>query len=206
MRATYTPEQILGSRSKLAVLRLLWRSRDPLNASQLAGRTGLTRPAVAAVLEDLAKAGVVRSSPAGRAIVHVIERGNVYVERWVYPIFESEWELPDLLLEEIEKRFEDLAVSAVLFGSYARGEQTTDSDVDLVLVAPDAKSKRTLERELESYSSEFRIRWGAPLSVITYEQREASTLPSRAPALWESLTREGVSIFGPSPWEWTDDE
>lgn len=206
MRATYTPEQILGSRSKLAVLRVLWRSRDPLNASHIAARTGLTRPAVAAVLEDLAQAGVVRSSPAGRAIVHVIERKNVYVERWVYPIFEHEWELPDLLVEEIEDRFENLAVAAVLFGSYARGEQTPESDVDVVLVASDARSKRAIERELESFSTEFRIRWGAPLSAITYDQREASTLPSRAPALWDSLTQEGVSIFGPSPWEWTDDE
>lgn len=206
MKATHTPEKLLGSRSKLGVLRVLWRSHDPLNASQIASRTGLTRPAVSSALLDLNQAGAVRSSPAGRAIVHSLERGNIYVERWIEPVFRSEWELPDVLLEEIEHTFSNLAVSGVMFGSYARGQQTSDSDIDLVLVAADSRSKRAIERLLESYLSEFRVRWGAPLSAVTYDQNEANTLRSRAPSLAASLMDEGITVFGSGPADWVEDD
>jgi DNA-binding transcriptional ArsR family regulator len=71
MRPNHSIEDLLGSRSRIAVLRELWGVSVPLNASQIAARVHLTRPAVAAVLRDLGEAGIVSSSSAGRANVHI---------------------------------------------------------------------------------------------------------------------------------------
>jgi predicted nucleotidyltransferase len=206
MRPTHTIESILGTRSRLAVLRVLRGVRVPLNASQIAARTGLTRPAVASVLDHLGTMGIVRSSSAGRANVHVLERDNVYVARLLEPLFQAEESVPDAMAEDLRSAFGDSAESVVLFGSYGRGDQQDGSDVDLVLVAGDQAGKQALERAVDDYGPGFRTRFGATLSPLVYEAREAAALWRTAPGLAESLRRDAVVVSGTAPWEWTEDE
>jgi DNA-binding transcriptional ArsR family regulator len=205
MRPTHTIESILGTRSRLAVLRVLRGVRVPLNASQIAARTGLTRPAVASVLDHLGDMGIVRSSSAGRANVHLLERDNVYVTRLIEPLFQAEESIPDAMLDDLRSAFEDSAESVVLFGSYGRGDQQDTSDVDLVLVAGDREGKETLERAVDEYGPGFRARFGATLSPLVYEAREAASLWRTAPGLAESLGRDAVVVAGTAPRDWTED-
>lgn len=206
MKPTHSIESILGSRSRVAVLRVLLGVSVPLNASQIATHARLTRPAVASVLEDLGAMGIVRSSSAGQANIHQLERRNLYVERLIEPLFAAEQQLPGDLESDLRTAFEDETESIVLFGSYARGEQEIGSDIDVVFVASDATGKQALDRRLQSYAQEFRTRYGASLSEITYEAREANALWRTAPAFLESLRRDAVVVSGRGPWEWVDDE
>lgn len=206
MKPTHSVEEILGTRSRVAVLRVLWGARSPLNTSQIAARAHLTHPAATSAVELFAAAGIVRSSSAGRANVHLIERSNVYVQSYIEPLFSAEQALPELLIQELKSVFENRAQSVILFGSYARSAQEVTSDVDIALVATDARSKSDLDDMLHAYGAQFRERWGASLSPVTYEAREANALWRAAPAFWQSLNDDGVVILGRAPWEWTDDE
>ncbi len=206
MRPTHRIESFLGSRSRIAVLRVLISVEIPLNASQIAAMAHLTRPAVTSVLHDYAAMGLVRSSSAGRANVHVLNRENVHVQRLVIPLFAAEQELPERLESDLLAAFGHCAESIVLFGSYARGEQDSRSDIDVVLVADGATSKQALDRQLDSVVREFRARYGVSLSALTYETRDANALWRTAPALLESLRRDGLVVHGRGPWEWSDDE
>lgn len=203
MRPTYTIESILGSRSRIAVLRVLLGVTVPLNASQIAERTGITRPAVATALDDLAAAGIVQSSSVGRANAHVLVRENVYVRRIIEPAFSGEATIPDDLVEYLRAGFGDLAQSVVLFGSYARGDQDASSDVDVVLVAADADSKTRLERAAYDLMSDFHRRFGTHLSPLIYDRAEAADLGNRAPVLMASLREDGVTVHGLHLWEWS---
>ncbi len=206
MNPTLTIESLLGSRSRVAVLRVLLGVTIPLNASQIAVHAGLTRPAVATVLDELAAMGIVRSSSAGRANVHLLERRNIYVEQLIAPLFAAEQNLPQNLEDDLRATFADAAESIILFGSYARGEQQIGSDVDVVLVARDRSEKQLLDERVRTYSPAFQARYGAALSDITYEAREARALWRTAPAFLESLKRDAVVVSGRGPWEWTEDE
>lgn len=206
MKPTHSIEALLGSRSRIAVLRALWRATTPLSTSQIAERIRLTRPAVKSALDGFVSAGLVGRSSAGSANVHWLERDNVYAQQYGGRLFEAEIELPQLLEDDLEENFDDVAEAAVLFGSYARGDQEAQSDVDVVLVAADAESKRALDERALDYGTTFRRRWGASLSALTYEAREAGALWRTAPALADSLQSEGLVIFGKGPWEWVEDE
>lgn len=206
MKPTVSIESLLGSRSRVAVLRVLLGVTVPLNASQIAALTGLTRPAVSTVLDELGAMGIVRSSSAGRANVHLLERQSVYVEQLISPLFEAEQSLPQTLEDDLHATFADSAESILLFGSYARGEQRIGSDVDVVLVASDQAEKRVLDERVRSYAPTFRARYGAALSDITYDAQEARALWRTAPAFLESLKKDAVVISGRGPWEWTEDE
>jgi len=202
MRPTQTAEELLGSRSRIAVLRVLRGVSVPLNASQISARTGLSRPAVATVLDNLAAAGIVQASSAGRANVHVLVRDNVYVERIIEPVFSGEEAIADELVKHLRARFQELAVSVILFGSYARGDQDLSSDVDVVLVAADSHTKGLLESAAYNLMGEFYARFGAHLSPLVYDREEAADLEARAPDLFASLQEDGLTICGLSAWEW----
>ncbi len=195
-------ESILGSRSRVRVLGVLNGVEVPLNVSQIAARAGLSKPAASTALAELAAMGLVDGSPAGRSVVHWIVRENVFVERIVAPAFRQEQEIPDLLVKEIGREFAHVAVSVVLFGSYARGEQSDSSDVDVVLVGRDAAGKRELEEAADAYARAFRHRFGATLSPLVYDLDEASSLRQRAPQLFETIERDAVVVFGLTPVEW----
>jgi predicted nucleotidyltransferase len=202
MRPTHTVEEILGSRSRIVVLRVLRGVGVPLNASQIAARTGLTRPAVASVLADFADMGIVQSSSAGRANVHTLVRDNALVVRLIEPLFSAEELLPEELLAKLRDAFCDTADSVVLFGSYARGDQNADSDVDLALVARDPGAKELLERTAAARGSEFRRQFGATLSPLIYDASEAAALHATAPGLFESIGRDGIVLSGTRPDQW----
>lgn len=205
MRPTYTVENLLGTRSRIAVLRVLHGVSVPLNASQIAARIGRTHPAVTAVLTDFASMGIVQQTPAGRATVHWLNRSSVYVENLLEPLFQAERDLPESLIDDLAWAFRDVAISVVLFGSYARGEQTPESDVDVALVAKSSATKSALETTAADHAIEFRDRFGASLSFLVYALDEAAALSRTSPELAESISRDGIVISGLSPWEWNDD-
>lgn len=206
MRPTHRIESFLGSKSRVAVLRILASTDLPLNASQIARQAHLTRPAATTVLDDLASMGFVRSSSAGRANVHLLNRLNVYVERIILPLFQAEAAMPEMLEADLRASFGEQAESIVLFGSYARGDQHTNSDIDVVLIAGSDTDKQALDRTVDLVAREFRSRYGVPLSAMTYAATEAEELGRTAPALLESLREDGLVIKGKGPWEWSADE
>ena len=202
MRPTQTIETLLGSRSKLAVLRVLHGVAVPLNASQLASRTGLSWTAVSTVLDELAEAGVVNSSSAGRANIHSLNRESIYVTELIDPLFAAEDRIPDELLADLSRTFEPHALALVVFGSYARGEQASDSDVDVAIVAAAPTTRDLVEVAVDNYQAHFLSRYGAPLSAIVYEAAEAAALSAAAPSFAARLIGDALVVFGPHPREW----
>ncbi|HEX9094176.1 MAG TPA: nucleotidyltransferase domain-containing protein [Coriobacteriia bacterium] len=199
-------ESVFGTRSRVRVLRVLHGVQVPLNASQVAARTGLSQPAVAKALDELAALGIVASSPAGRAWVHWLVRDNLYVQRMVDPVLAAETDISRQLLDDLDSWFGPAAASVVLFGSHARGEQRADSDIDVVLVASDERGKEQLETVVQEASPVLRRRYGASLAPIIYDLREASALWRRAPDLWASIERDGVVVRGLAPSDWRGDD
>ena len=177
MRPTLTASDILGVRGRVDVasaLRILWGVTVPLTRARThcththththTHRRGHARAAAhdpsrgvrdtAFTSETRTWSGAVlrAGAGAGGGGRRWILRDNVYVEKVVDPVFSAERDIPDLMLDELRTELEPLAISVVLFGSYARGDQTTESDVDLVAVGEDRSAKTALESRLATFS------------------------------------------------------
>lgn len=202
MRPTYHIEQILGSRSRVRVLRELAGVRVPLNAAQIAARAGITRPAAGSVLAEFASMGLTENMDVGNARVHWLIHENIHVELLVKRAFEFESHVADMLLEDLRERFAGAAESVLLFGSYARGDQEQESDIDVVLVGADERQKSDLDQLVADELGAFGRRWGASLSVLTYTVDEAAALWRHSPELQRSLEQDGVVVSGRGPSEW----
>jgi predicted nucleotidyltransferase len=206
MRPTLTATDLFGSRGRVDVLRILWGVNVPMTAADVARRSRLTHPAATAVLRSLAHEGLVATGPAGRGHTYWIVRDNVYVESFLDPAFNAERQVPEILAGELSEKLGPLAISIVMFGSYARGQQSTESDIDIVVVTQDESAKVDLAAALPEVTHRFRRRFGASLSALVYARREAADLAVRSPQLWASIQAEGVTVFGLSANEWAANE
>lgn len=206
MRPTLTLSHLLGSRGRIDVLRVLWGLHVPVTAAEVARRTRLSHPAAAQVLRQLNEEGVVSSAPAGRGFTYWLARENVYVEEVLDPAFLAERDIPDMMVGEIENALRDTSVSVILFGSYARGDQTIESDVDLIAVSEDAAGKTDLQSAVDALAAAFPTRFGAHLSTIVYSRDEAEDLPRRAPDLYRSLSDDGIRVSGMDLYDWVRGE
>ena len=203
MRPTLTASDLFSSRGRVDVLRVLWGVKVPLTAADVARRVRMTHPGATGILRSLVDYGLVSSSPAGRGHTYWLNRDDVYVDSMLDPVFAAEHEIPEEMLEALRLEFEGRgAISAMLFGSFARGDQDEDSDVDVMVVTPNLDSKARIERELPSIRDAFARTFGASLEVIAYDRDEARQLSDRAPELFDSVVRDGVCVFGLGVTEW----
>lgn len=84
------------------------------------------------------------------------------------------------------------AERVILFGSYARGEATEDSDVDILVIAP------TKERFFERMATVLRcvrdIRNGIPLSPIVLRAEEIEERIRRGDQFVEEILEKGIEL------------
>ena len=81
------------------------------------------------------------------------------------------------------------SVRVTLFGSYARGEATDESDIDVLVILPDME-KNTLDAVLE-IAWEVGYEAGKVLSVIPATHEEMTTLS--ASPFFQTVQQEGIA-------------
>jgi predicted nucleotidyltransferase len=204
VRATHTIESIFGTRSRTRVLWVLHGVAVPLNAAQVARQAGLSQPGAAAALRELEGLGLVQGSQIGWARAYLLVRENIYVERIVAPAFVAQEAMGDELLGDLKRAFSGRSVAVVLFGSYARDEQRSDSDIDVVLVAADSVTKQELEEISDIEMLRLRRVWGATVATLVYDVAEAADLHQSAPSLYAEIERDAIVVSGMPPREWRD--
>jgi len=86
-----------------------------------------------------------------------------------------------------------MASKIILFGSFARGDETLDSDIDLCVLTS-IKDRRPLD-----ISIELRQRlWGIkkmPLDLITYNQESFDYHAARPRSFENMINAEGVVVY-----------
>jgi predicted nucleotidyltransferase len=99
---------------------------------------------------------------------------------------------------ELAGRIDPPAVSVLLFGSFARGTADAESDIDIMVIRPDAvdedagpwgDSIEDFRRSIESLSGN-----AVDLLELT-ESRAVAALAART-GLWQAIATEGITVFG----------
>ena len=80
----------------------------------------------------------------------------------------------------------------VLFGSFARGTQTADSDVDMVVLVED--SRRSLDRYQDILPMLHRLLRPHPVAPLIYTEQEYAMMRGRPGGIAVTADAEGVPI------------
>ena len=102
---------------------------------------------------------------------------------------------PDIL-QEIKRRVAAVEPSAqvLLYGSYARGEQGPESDIDLLILLPEG-DRVSFDEGMRIKSPLYRLEWttGRIISPLVYTRNEWLERHKGTP-FFDNIQREAVSL------------
>jgi len=190
------PFEALSSGVDADVLVVLAGSTMPRSGRELARRAGRSNTGVQHVLDRLVEHGLVHRLEAGRSFLYTLNR-----EHLLAPAVEQ---MADARAEFVRRLRGQLgswripAVHASLFGSAARGDGDTGSDIDLFVVRPasvdpDASPWR---EQLDSLADAVRGWTGNNAGIVEVSEDELSRLRTEHPPVVDELHRDAISLAG----------
>ena len=96
------------------------------------------------------------------------------------------------LIKDLETIYEDDAVAVVVYGSYARGTEGPDSDIDIaIFVKKTSKQKR--DQMIETVSK-YELVTGKVISAIEIDYKQFNTWKDSMP-FYKNIQREGITLW-----------
>ncbi len=148
-------DKLLGGRVAIKILAFLLKNSSA-EFSQTAIRKGLKIAKLSASrwLEFMEENGIVKKSAAGRTLLYRLSRDNIIVKQ-LKVLF---------ILSELEDKIGNLQTESqiYLFGSASRGEDTEQSDIDLLVIGTD----RSLAAKLKALDSRIKVSLFTPVEWL----------------------------------------
>ena len=186
----------------MEVLRVLRGTTRQLTGREVARlvRAG-SQPSVNAALRRLSEEGLVHAEEAGNAYLYTLNREHLAAP--AVELLADVWsELERRLGDEIA-RWQIAPVHLSLFGSAARGDGDTASDIDIFVVrARDVPDDDPRWREQLDRLSDHVLSWtGNHVGLSEVSERDMRRLRSERPPVVNELSRDAITITGPEPAE-----
>lgn len=179
------------------VLAVLARTHAPLTGARVQRLAGRSYAQVRHALHRLTDHGLVDSQRHGQAVSYSLNRQHVLagvVEAAVASDSEAEQRLRAVLQE-----WPIPAIAAILFGSFARRDGDSESDIDLLLVRGEHVTEDDGAWATQRYDLTAQLeRWtGNTVQIVDLDQAEFRAAVSRGDDLISSLRRDGRVVAGP---------
>jgi len=149
------------------------------------------------VLARLVEQGVVMQTHVGRPNLYRLNREHLAADAVVALARQK-----DTLLERLRHELASWKVPAVyaaLFGSGARGDHGSTSDIDLLFIRPDEVDHDDWDAQVEALSARVTAWTGNDARAISYATREVAERGAHEPLLAE-IVKEGISLAGDPNW------
>lgn len=190
---------IFGQYSKVKILRFLVKSQSQSNGREIAKNVGLSHVKAHTALKDLTRQGVVNMRSAGSSLVYWLNEDHFLVREIIRPAFEKEEGLVEYLCRLILKEISSpRPLSIILFGSFAKGNASADSDIDVVIIYPRSKNKAVISRELSEAEKKITSFFGNHLSCVPLLADEFRKKLKAKDAFIHEIIRGGKIIYGKS--------
>ncbi len=99
------------------------------------------------------------------------------------------------LAESLQHIYGDKLKTVVLYGSVARGTQTVDSDIDiLILIDGNNDELRQYDEQLSDVSTDFSLKYLKVLSVVDISYQEYEDWRELSP-FYKNVSEEGIILY-----------
>ena len=189
-------DDILSSRGKVAVLRVICSVDVPLSGREIARRAGLASGHTSGILRELTASGLLLCRDHGRAKTYELAEPDAIVGRRLRALFDAEMERRHAVVEGLSRAIPNL-VSLILFGSEARGEAGAESDTDLMIVVE--RATEALERQIDEVCMQLATEHQLDLRWVVADRRRVREWEEEGSELWRNVQSEGVTLAGTAP-------
>ncbi len=190
------PVEVLIPDAQGRVLGALARTTEELTLTTLADLSGVSLAHAARVVPRLVELGVVERRDVPPAVLVRLAPDNLAAQ-----VLLSLADLRHTLLHELRRsarKLDPAPTNVTLFGSFARGDEDSASDIDVVVVRPSTISEDDAawsESIAEWEDSVRRISGNAVNRIEVGEDEVPKLMRSRRP-LWQAIRQEGVILQG----------
>ena len=181
-----------------AVLEILARTDTPLSARAIArltdGRVSHTQ--ANAILKALTTAGIVNSESRPPAYLHTLNRQHVAADP-IVALASMRTVLFDRMRAAVAS-WDTEPAAAWVFGSFARGNATADSDIDVLIVRPDSTDEDdpAWQGQIAQFEQDVRDWSGNDCNAIEFSRREFAELVESRERLPADVAHDGIHLFG----------
>lgn len=182
----------------MEVLRVLRGTTRPLTGREVARLVHAgSQPAVNASLRRLSHEGLVHAEEAGNAYLYTLNREHLAAPA-VELLADVRAELERRLRHEIAG-WQAAPVHVSIFGSAARGDGDTRSDIDIFVVRPRGVSKDDprWQEQLAQLSGRVLAWTGNHAGVADISEADTRRLRRERPPIVDELNRDAITIVGP---------
>jgi predicted nucleotidyltransferase len=177
------------------VLTVLARSEQYLSVRQIhqllpeeGSPQGVRKSAV-----RLVEQGVIWERVTGRSFAYALNRDHLLAEA-ILKIANAKTELLSRMSQVISE-WSIQPLTAKIFGSAARNQMRTGSDIDLFIVMPDSASDDVVEDLVRQLAANAASWTGNEVRPIVYRSSEV-----RPASIFNSILEDGIDISGDSSW------
>jgi DNA-binding transcriptional ArsR family regulator len=179
-----------------AVLAVLARSEKPRTGREIARVTDRSQPGVQRVLNRLVEQGLVHRTDAGSSRSYMLNREHIAAG----PVEELANIRPTLFkrLRELIAGWSVPPVHASVFGSAARGDGTTQSDIDIFLVRPESSDPEdpAWRAQLDEIGERVLAWTGNHTGIAEVGESDLAIMRQEKPAVIAEVEGDAVELAG----------
>lgn len=182
------------------VLSVLAGTTKPLGGREVARLADLSQNGAWRALRRLVEQGVVIEQPAGgRSMLYTLNRDHLAAD----PII-TLTRLRSILLERLEEHlaaWEVQPIHASIFGSAARGDGGTESDIDILVIRPKGVEEEDdpWRSQINSLAAAIQSWTGNHAGIAEIAERELARLRRERPPVIEDIVADGITLVGEEP-------
>lgn len=190
------PYTAVSSGIDTQVLVALAGTTRPLTGRRVAELVGHSQRGVLTALDRLVEHGLVLRTAAGRALMHELNRDHLAA-----PAVELLAGMRAEFIGRLREAFAEWEVAPVhasIFGSAARGDGNTSSDIDLFVVRPASVDEEAAawRSQVERLIADVQSWTGNHAAIIEQAEPDVVRLQRSKPPVLKDLRRDGIDLAG----------
>jgi len=196
MRFHETLEDILGSKIKIRILRLFYRTRGSYTGRDIAKLIASSPEAARRALNDLVSSGLLKLDYVGTSHNYYLNEDHMLVDKVVNKAFFAEQnsirEIARIFKEQLGEEFQE----AVIFGSVAKKKERPDSDIDILIVVSNGIETDAIEDQVNEAANLATAASGNPVMpiVIQASEYEKKKKAKSKQGIWKEIFNRDESI------------
>lgn len=201
MKISSPLDKILNNEVKIKILRFLFKTNAEWNGRQIARELGVTPATTHKALHGLNKEGVLLLRNIGKTHVYTLRRDNFTVSDILKPLFDKESKILSNIFGIIKRKIsasgikKDI-VSVVLFGSVNLRKDRPTSDIDVMVIVKDLKSKHKASLLFEDIDKKISEEFGNTVSAYINTLSEFKSKSKKGLAVIKNIIKSNKLIYG----------